>query len=63
MATCTIVNTTLTTVGTANGSILPLIIFIAFRFVFSYSLLTLELEALPSSTLFFLLRAFLESLL
>jgi hypothetical protein len=40
LATCTIV-------GTTNGSTLPLIIFYAFRFVFSYSLFTLKPKAFP----------------
>ncbi len=52
----TTIGITLTTVGIANGSILPLIIFYALRYVFSYSLFILELEVPPSSTLFFLLR-------
>jgi len=49
--------TAYTTVGITDGSTLPLIILCAFKFVLSYSLFTLELEAPPSSTLFFLLIA------
>ncbi len=59
LASCTTIGTTLTIVGTIDGSILPLIIFYVFKFVLSYSLFTLEPKAPPSSTLFFLLRAFL----
>ncbi len=59
MATCTIVNIALTNVGTTDGSIPPLIIFSAFRFVLSYSLFIPELEVPPSSTLFFLLKTLL----
>jgi hypothetical protein len=55
----TIVGTALTIVDIANGSTLPLIILSTFKFVLSYSLFTLELEAPPSLTLFFFLRAFL----
>ncbi len=51
------VKTTLTTINTSYGSILPLIIFYTFKFVLSYSLFIPKLEASPSSTLFFLLRA------
>jgi hypothetical protein len=54
----TTVSNTLTIVGTVDGSTLPLIIFCAPTFVLSCSLFTLELEAPPSSTLFFLLQAF-----
>jgi hypothetical protein len=46
-------------VSTTNGSILPLIIFCALKFVLSYSLFTHKLEAPPSSTLLFLLKALL----
>jgi hypothetical protein len=49
----------LTIVGTANGSILPLIIFYALKFVLSCSLFTPKTKAPPSWTLFFLLRAFI----
>jgi hypothetical protein len=59
----TIVGTTLTIVGNVDGSILPLIIFCALTFVLSCSLYILEHEAPPSSTMFFLLQTFLESLL
>jgi hypothetical protein len=52
-----IIRNTLTTIGTSNGSILPLIIFYAFKSVLSYSLFIPKHEAPPSSTLFFLLRA------
>jgi hypothetical protein len=55
----TTINNTLTIVGIVDGSTLPLIIFCARKFVLSYSLFTLELEAPPSSTLFFLLQTFL----
>jgi hypothetical protein len=46
-------------VGIVNGSTLPLIIFYALKFVRSCSLFTPKLEVLPSSILFFLLRALL----
>ncbi len=49
--------TAFTIVGTANGSTLPLTVFYAFKFVLSCSLFTPQLEAPPSSTLFFLLKA------
>jgi hypothetical protein len=52
----TIVGTGLTIIGTANGSTLPLIIFCALKFVLSCSLCTFKPKALPSSTLFFLLK-------
>ncbi len=55
-----IVGIALTTVGIADGSTLPLIIFYAFRFMLSCSLLTLEPKAPPSSTMFFLLRTLIE---
>jgi hypothetical protein len=55
----TIVGSALTTVGTIDGSIMPLTIFCALESVLFYSLFTLKLEAPPSSTLFFLLRALL----
>jgi len=48
-----------TTIGTVNGSILPLIIFCALTFVLSCSFFTFEPKVPPSSTLFFLLRALL----
>jgi hypothetical protein len=54
-----IVGITYTTVGIANGSTLPLIIFYALTFVLSYFLFTPKLETPPSSTLFFLLRTLL----
>jgi len=53
LAICTIVDI-------ANGFILSLIIFCALKSVLSYSLFTLELEAPPFSTLFFLLKTLLE---
>jgi len=53
----TTIGIAITTIGIANGSTLPLIIFCALRYVFSYSLFILELEVPPSSTLFFLLRS------
>jgi len=56
----TIVGTAYTIIGTANGSTLPLVIFHALALVLSYSLFTLELEALLSSTLFFFLRALIN---
>ncbi len=59
LTTYTTSGTTLTTIGIANGSILPLIIFYAFKFVLSYSLFILQPKAPPSSTLFFLLKTFL----
>ncbi len=59
LTTCTIVDTGVTTVGTANGSTLPLIIIYALKYVLSCSLFILEFEAPPSSTLFFLLRTIL----
>jgi len=43
--------------GIADGSILPLIIFYALKYVFSYSFFIPKPEAPPFSTLFFLLRA------
>jgi len=55
--------TACTIIGTINGSIFPLIIFCALKFVLSCSLFTHELEALPSSPLFFLLKHLFESLL
>jgi hypothetical protein len=63
LATYTIVGTTCTIVGTTNGSILPLINFCALTSVLFCSLFTFKLETPPSSTLFFLLKNFLESLL
>jgi len=51
------IRTTVTTIGTSNGSILSPIIFYAFKYVLSYSLFIPKHEAPPSSTLFFLLRA------
>jgi hypothetical protein len=55
----TIVGTAFTTIGTVDGSIMPLTIFCALKFVLFYSLFTLKLEASPSSTLFFVSRALL----
>ncbi len=51
--------TTLTTIGTINGSIMSLIIFRALKSMLSCFVFILELEAPPSSTLFFLLKALL----
>ncbi len=48
-----------TIVGTKDGSTLPLIIFYALTYVLSYSFFTPQPKALPSSTLFFFLKAFL----
>jgi hypothetical protein len=59
LTTCTTISTTHTTIGTTNGSTLPLIIFCALTSMFSYSFFTLKLEAPPSSTLFFFLRILL----
>ncbi len=59
LTTCTTNGTTLTIVGTIYGSTLPLIIFCALKSMLSCSLFIPELEALPSSTLFFLLRKLL----
>ncbi len=56
---CTTIGIVFTTIGIANGSAMPLIIFCALKFVLSCSLLTLEHEVPPSSTLFFFLRALL----
>jgi len=52
-----------TIVGTTNGSTLSFIILCALTIVLSYSFFTLEPKTPPSSTLLFLLKAFLESLL
>ncbi len=58
----TIIGTAFTTIGIVGCSILPLIIFYALKYMLSCSLFTPQLEALPSSTLFFrsiaLLREF-----
>ncbi len=56
----TINGTALTIVGTIDGSTLPLITFCAFKFVFSCSFFTPELELPPSSTLFFFLKTLLR---
>jgi hypothetical protein len=53
LATCTIV-------GTANGSTLPLIILCALASILSYFLFTIEPKVLPSSTMFFLLKALFD---
>jgi hypothetical protein len=63
LTSCTIGSTTLTTIGTTDGSILPLIIFYALKYVLSYSFFIFELEAPPSSILFLFLRTLLKSLL
>ncbi len=60
LTACITSDTTLTTIGIVDGSILPLIIFCALKFVLSYSLFILEPKAPPSSILFFLLRALFE---
>jgi hypothetical protein len=59
LATYTIVGSYHTTIGITNGSTWYLIIFYAFAFMLVYSLFTHELDALPSSILFLLLRALL----
>ncbi len=59
MAAYTTFGTTRTIVGITNGSTLPLIIFYAFVYVLSCSLFILESKVLPSSTLFFFLKAIL----
>jgi hypothetical protein len=59
LATCTTIGIAHTIVGTINGSTLPLMIFCVFAFMFSYSLFTPEHETFPSSTILFLLKAFL----
>ncbi len=59
LATYATIGTTLTNVGTTNGSTLPLIIFYALKFMISCSLFTPKPKASPSSTLFFLLKALL----
>ncbi len=56
LTTYTIVSTTLTTIGTIDGSTLPLIIFYALICMFSCSFLIPKVEAPPSSTLFFFLK-------
>ncbi len=55
----TTISSTLTSIGNVDGSTLPLIIFCAFKFVLSCSLFIPKDEALPSSTLFFLLKTLL----
>jgi hypothetical protein len=55
-----IVGSALTTIGTTNGSILPLIIFRAIKSMLSCSLFTPKHEAPPSSTLLFFLKTLLE---
>jgi hypothetical protein len=55
LVACAIIVTTLTIVGITNGSILPVIIFCAFKSMLSYSFFIPKLEVFPSSTLFFLL--------
>ncbi len=55
----TIVGTTHTTIYSAYGSTLPLIIFLALKYMLSCSFFTYEPKALPSSTMFFLLIIFL----
>ncbi len=51
---------TCTSVGTTDGAILPLVIFWTCVSVPSCYFLIVDLEAPPSSTFFFLLRAFFE---
>ncbi len=60
LTTWTIGGTALTTISTTNGSILPLIIFYAFKFMFSYSLFPPKPKVRPSSILLFFLRALLK---
>ncbi len=60
LTTSTTISTTLSIVGIIDGSNLPFIIFDAFKSMLSCSLFNLKLKALPSSTLFFLLRALLR---
>ncbi len=55
----TTISSTLTSIGNVDGSTLPLIIFCAFKFVLSCSLFIPKDDALPSSTLFFLLKTLL----
>jgi len=55
MVACTTISTTHTIVGIVDGFTLPLVIFYALAFAFSYFVFTTEFEAPPSSTLFFLL--------
>jgi uncharacterized membrane protein YwzB len=59
LTTYTINGTTLTIVGTAYGSTLPLIIFCALKSMLSYSLFIPKPEVPPSSTMIFFLRALL----
>ncbi len=59
LVVCTIVGTTLITIGIANGSTLPFIILCAFTSMLSCSLFILELEAPTSLTMFFLLTTLL----
>ncbi len=60
LTTWTISGIALTTIDITYSSILPFIIFCALKSMLSYSLFTPKLEAPPSSTFFFLLKAFLE---
>jgi len=48
LVACTIVGIAFTTINSANGSTMPLIIFYAFISMLSYSLFTPKLEAPPS---------------
>ncbi len=59
LVTCSTICTSRTIVGITYGSTLPFIIFCALTFMVFCSLFTHKLEALPSSTLFFLLRKLL----
>ncbi len=60
LTTCTTISIALTIVGTADGSIVPFIISCAFKYMLTCSIFTLKPKAPPSSTLFFLLNAFIE---
>ncbi len=59
LITYTTIGITRTIVGITNGSTPPFIILCALAYVLSYSLFILESKALPSSTLFFFLKALL----
>jgi hypothetical protein len=59
LVACTTISTTFTIFGIIEGSTLPLIILFSLTYVLSYSFFTLDLKALPSSTLFFLLKSLL----
>jgi len=59
LVTCTIFGIACTTIGTANGSILPFITFCALVYVLSCSLFISKPKSIPFSILFFLLKALL----